>query len=295
MLKFEKLTLDLVPQLRSYFDSADTRACDDTVGGTFMWRDMFDTEYALYDGSVVFKAVYTDGTLAFSYPLGGDEDACLDEIVGYCDACGIPCKFVFVTEKHMEILNKKFKCRITHERDWSDYVYNISDLAEYPGRKYGGQRNHKNAFTKQNPTWHFDVMTEKNIPDALDFYRRLPIYQRCGDKMFEEDKAKTEEVLCHLSQYGMTGGVLYGDEGVCAFCVGEVKGDTLYVHAEKADAEKRGAYQTVVSEFARYIMSSCPEVRFVNREEDQGQEGLRTSKLSYHPCFMMNKYTVECE
>ena len=38
--------------------------------------------------------------------------------------------------------------------------------------------------------------------------------------------------------------------------------------------------------------ASDDEIRFVNREEDCGDEGLRKSKMSYHPIELIEKNTV---
>ncbi|MBQ5902636.1 MAG: DUF2156 domain-containing protein [Clostridia bacterium] len=67
-------------------------------------------------------------------------------------------------------------------------------------------------------------------------------------------------------------------------------GDTLFVHVEKGLIEFSGVYQVMVQKFAE---TYAGDVLFINREEDDGVEGLRKSKLSYHPIGLLNKYSVE--
>jgi hypothetical protein len=49
----------------------------------------------------------------------------------------------------------------------------------------------------------------------------------------------------------------------------------------------------LVNQFAK--MFAGEDIRYINREEDDGVEGLRTSKLSYHPACLLDKYVVELE
>jgi len=62
--------------------------------------------------------------------------------------------------------------------------------------------------------------------------------------------------------------------------------DTFDVNFEKAFADVQGAYPLVNREFARFIQTNHPEIRYLNREDDMGVEGLRKAKESYHPIFL---------
>ena len=71
MLEFHPLQLDDLPKLRDFFAYSGSRICDTTPGTVFMWRDMYHTEWAIYDGSLYFKVDYPGLGPTFTMPLGG--------------------------------------------------------------------------------------------------------------------------------------------------------------------------------------------------------------------------------
>ncbi|MDE6511354.1 MAG: phosphatidylglycerol lysyltransferase domain-containing protein, partial [Muribaculaceae bacterium] len=66
----------------------------------------------------------------------------------------------------------------------------------------------------------------------------------------------------------------------------------LYVHVEKASRAFEGSYEKINKEFAALMCARHPEIRFINREDDSGDEGLRKAKLSYHPVEILKKYNI---
>ena len=129
--------------------------------------------------------------------------------------------------------------------------------------------------------------TAQNISLALDRYAAGVDKPSAS---FPEDLAKTREVLANYSTYDMLGGMLLVDGNIVGFSLGEIVGDTLFTHIEKADRDYLGCYQMVVAQFAQQFAHEG--VHFINREDDAGDPGLRTSKLSYHPVTLLEKYTV---
>ena len=55
MLEFHPLQLEDLPRLRSFFNYSGSRICDTTPGTVFIWRDMYETEWAICDDSLYFK------------------------------------------------------------------------------------------------------------------------------------------------------------------------------------------------------------------------------------------------
>lgn len=290
MLDFNYIKLKDITEIGPYFEYSTNRACDNTIGGTFMWREYFETQYALWEETMILKVNYIDGATAFTFPLGKNIEGALKALEDYCRQQGIPLILCTITEETKEYLEKRYSVTCRPERNWFDYLYRMEDLYHLEGRRYSGQRNHINYFKKNHPDYSFEVITEENVSQVKEFYERLPLIDSKSSELFAVEQNKVFEVLNNFKTYGMFGGFIRIPGEMISFALGEIVKDTLYVHIEKANTGHRGAYQIIVNEFVRHFAG--PDINFVNREDDAGDEGLRTSKNSYHPCGMVEKYTV---
>ncbi|WP_461248600.1 5-formyltetrahydrofolate cyclo-ligase, partial [Treponema sp. R6D11] len=70
-----------------------------------------------------------------------------------------------------------------------------------------------------------------------------------------------------------------------------ISDDTIIIHFEKASAEIRGSFVAINKLHCEKMMKKYPELKYVNREDDSGIQGLRKAKLSYFPDFFVEKYS----
>ena len=90
--------------------------------------------------------------------------------------------------------------------------------------------------------------------------------------------------------YGLTGGALLVGQEMVAYTIAEqLSKNTIVIHFEKGNPDYKGAYQAINQMFLEH---NGQQFDFVNREQDLGNEGLRKSKLSYHPVDFVKKYRV---
>lgn len=294
MLDFHPLQLEDLPRLRSFFGYSGSRICDTTPGTVFIWRDMYKTEWAVYGGSLYFKVVYPGLGETFTLPLGGGRLEHYKQIAAYCCRRNMPIQFYPVPKDELDQLQEFFpNSAAVAERDNFDYLYRAEDLKYFRGKKLSGQRNHVNKFLKTYGNWLFRPITQEDIPQVKAFLDRYAARWDKAAATFHEDIAKTHEVLDNYQAYGLLGGMLLAEGEIVGFSLGEIVGDTLFTHIEKADRDYEGCYQMLVSQFAQQFAHEG--VSFINREDDTGDLGLRTSKLSYHPISLLEKYTVTVE
>lgn len=294
-LIFKPYDLAAVAETAPYFRMQTDRFCDWTAGATYMWRQHFDCRYTIVADCLVLQARYTDGQMYFLHPLGHDIDDALTALEQHCAETGAPLQFSTVSPADTARLQARYgeDTAVVPMRDFYDYLYNFDDLATFAGRRYSGQRNHINQFIKKWPDWQYHPLTPQDVPAVLDFLEELVERKSAQEPLSPTEQADADgsrELLAVMHDMGMTGGFLTVEGAIVAFSVGEVLGDTLYVHIEKGDLRYGGVYQLMVREYAAH--SATPDVRFINREDDSGDPGLRRSKLAYHPCAILEKNLV---
>lgn len=291
-MEFSPLKLQDLEQVRPFFQLTKSRTCDFSAGGMFMWRDYFHMEFCIEHKTLFTKLKNAAGETFFTVPIGGDEGQGLDQIRTYCREAGLPCRLCTVPAEYLRNLADHFQeLNILQQPEYADYLYLAADLANFQGKKFGGQRNHLRKFLNTNPGWTFQELTQADIPEILRFLERCFRLDALSFQSAREEEKMTLEVLNNYALYGMTGAVLRVDGEIIGFTLGEIIRDTLLLHIEKADRNYPGAYQMIVNQFALRAVEKG--IVYINREEDMGDPGLRYSKLSYNPVTSLKKYVVE--
>ena len=292
MLNFKKINLEDIPVLKAYFDTYPNRQCDRTAGAIAMWRDVYYNYYAVSDGTIILSSK-PNGKYSFSYPIGKSPEKVIGELEEFCREFEIPMRFFGVSvEEKNKLLEIYPDSEFYSDRDHSDYLYDKTAILTLIGKKYSTQRNHINKFKKLYSDWNFEEITAENIPEIVEFTKGFTFNSSEKDEGAAKELELCCEVLENYETFGMFGGALRVDGKIIGYSIGEIIGDTLFCHIEKADISYHGAYQMVTNQFLQ-MYAKDDDVQFVNREDDCGDEGLRKSKLSYHPVELLEKIEVK--
>lgn len=291
MLEFTKLEKD-VNKIKEYIARTGGIFCDLSLGVRFMWGDDFSVEYAVVNDTLILKESGPEFKDVFYFPIGSDKESALLAIEEYTKSNNIPLIFCYIDDAHAEILTKRYdSVKVSFNRDWCDYIYTAEQFKTYAGKKLSGQRNHVNKFKRLYPDYKFKVIEPSDLPRVkafLDEFNAGRTAQGWTEKVDEKTVYDLVDNMFSLSQYG---GYLEVDGKMVAVSVGEKVGSMLMVHIEKALVGYDGVYPTMAQEFARAFATDG--IEFINREEDCGDLGLRTSKTQYRPIEIKNKNIIK--
>ena len=226
----------------------------------------------------------------FHLPITDDLPKAMSEIEAHCARTGLRFQLECVPETEALKL-RELGYSIQHTPDFDDYLYESSNLTRLSGRKLQAKRNHISQFER---TYTYTVRSLSK-PEM-----REECYEMASTRWLENHGEVDQSIINELrairrtfdswDELGFVGMLVCVDNELTAFTVGEIIDERLaIVHFEKGDTSYHGVYSVInqlfVSEFLR-------DVKYVNRQEDAGIDGLRKAKLSYQPDLMVKKYRV---
>ena len=292
MIEFHPFRLQDKAVYEQYLFADSEHGCECSFANRYLWGQQ---EVAMLHGHMVLRSRF-DCRSVYPYPLGsGDKRNVLDAIIADADERGKELRITGLDQAATQVLEHYYpgKFRFHSDRDSFDYVYDINDLADLKGKRYQRKRNHYNRFRVLYPDCAAQPISQENLPAVKQMVAEWfeAKQQENPDIDYHFEQTALNKALSSYQELGLEGLVLMNGTDVLAVTLGSrMAEDTFDVHFEKARADAEGAYTAINCEFARYIRDKCPQVRFLNREEDMGLAGLRKSKESYLPHHMVEKY-----
>ena len=282
------------------FRASGNQGCEYSFSTLFLWSGAYQQQVAPMDGFVLERLRGKLGA-GYLFPAGsGPLEPVLSALEKDAAERGEPCRFFCVTPEQAERLEqlRPGQYAFQSDRDGWDYLYALDRLAGLGGKKLHGKRNHIRRFEESHPDWQVEQITMDNLAECAEMDLEWNRRYRSLDAAGEEAEARTRlderhamsRAFAHYEALGMDGLLLRTGGKVVAFTMGSpISADTFDVHFEKAYGEIQGAYAMINREFARWLQANRPGVRWLNREDDMGLEGLRKSKESYYPDRMVEK------
>ena len=290
MLNFQKITPQMRAEMEQYLLPLG-KSCEYTFTNLCIWGRQKAT---FRDGYLMLFSQF-DRKNVYPFPAGsGDIRPVLDAIIHDAGVRGIPCCITGLSQDNIATLEQLYpgKFRFQCDRESFDYVYNIDDLADLKGKKYQKKRNHINRFRTLYPDWRVEPLSSENIPAVQEMVCQWYELRQQEDPTasFNMEKLALDRAFKHYDALGLDGLALFDGDRVLAFSIASrLSSDTFDVHFEKARDDADGAYTAINQAFAQYLREKYPDIRYLDREEDMGLEGLRKAKLSYYPDHLTEK------
>lgn len=297
MLDFKKIELSDKQWVDELLGYSDFRRTEDCFTSLYIWTDIYKSSLCRYGDFLVTRS-FKDDLVQYLYPAGKGD---LKELIQLLDedarSLGKPFSMVAIPARQVAVIEELFPKQFDFSptRDSFDYIYERERLASLSGKKLQSKRNHIARF-KELKDWQYETFDWTNrekceilIPQCLEMNDLWCKQNKCLQNLsLLSETCAVRKALSDFIPLRLRGGLLRLEGKVIAYTVGEpLNSDTFIVHIEKAFSEINGAYPMINQSF---VKSDALQFKYVNREDDAGDEGLRTAKLSYNPIFMEEKY-----
>ena len=299
MLYFEKYSLSLKEQVEHYFRSYGEGSCQHSFSTSFCFDSKYDDYFCIKDDFLytLRNGLSTDIYKTYLFPMGNmnEKDGvrnAVDNVILDAKNSGKKVMFQSITETAQSLLKELYndKFIIEEKRDLFEYLYKYETLAVMEGSHFKAKRNEIRKFFK---TYEGAVIRKINSDDITNIKKLYKLWVNENEKRQVNSQLAYEEIaldraLQNYQELGLDGIAIYYNEALIGFVFGTKLNDTVFDYMiEKADSSYTGIFKVLNNEIAKVC---CSGFKYLNLEEDLGEEGLRNSKMMYHPDMLLKKY-----
>ena len=294
MLSFHEITLSDRSLIMQWAQKAEISLSNYGFGHMFMWDHYYRMEMALYEGALFFR--YADPAreggpfmscpVAIDMPLGDAIALAID----HQRQQGLVERVYSVPEMWLQRIMDENPDRFNYKEspDFADYVYDRQALSELRGKALHSKRNHVNRFVVEYPDFVYRALNGADLDECLDMHSQWWA-ERDNDEAYAPERGAIQRVVQHMQDLDARGGGIWiGGKLVAMTIATPLTQGSVDVNVEKALSGYNGLYSAINQQFCEKTLG---DIQWVNREEDMGLEGLRRAKQSYHPAFMLKKFT----
>lgn len=288
-MHFEPITIDRQAEYLDRFSRCPQKTSDYSFVNLWGWAEVYALSWAWSDQLVWIRQDQPVGR--YWAPVGPWFEIDWNRVFKECrDRVDV---FHRVPEQLVQIWKGQTdtSVRVEEERDQWDYLYHRQDLVALKGNRFHKKKNLLNQFRKKYP-YRYVPFQGGLVEQALAMQENWCTWRDCeSSESLSAENRVIEKVLQNWdSLTGLPGGAILVGDDLIAYTIAErLRPDTLVIHFEKGNADYQGVYQAINQIF---LESMEPEIQWVNREQDLGEEGLRKAKMSYQPVDFLRKYKV---
>lgn len=295
MLTFNPITIEDKKIIEKYLCDYKFTTSEYSFTNLLIWRKGCDIQYTIYDKVLIIKKRDFKGKYHFMQPIGYTKEnlkKIIEELKEYRKINDMEFLFKDVESSFLEDLKEIYgdEAYIQEDIDNFDYIYLSEKLISLSGKKLHSKKNHYNYFIKNYDYAVKDFSEDGVKEDCISAAEKWLDKKYNGNDYLKYEFDGISEIITYMNELNLKGMAVYVDNTVAAFTIGEcVNNHMAIVHIEKGLPEINGIYAFTNKTFVENYLSS---VKYINREQDLGLEGLRKAKRSYYPVKLEEKYCV---
>lgn len=173
-----------------------------------------------------------------------------------------------------------------------NYIYEVNELNGFPGKRNQKKRNHLNYFLNNyNDLIEIKKFNKSYTNDVISFLKNEIINSETSSL---EEITAYEDLLKNFDEETMSGTIVLYKNKIIGLTFGYSYDEYYEIIIERCSKDFRGIYQFIITENIR-LNINLNKIKYIDRQDDMGQENLRKSKLSYNPIKIIesNVYKIE--